>query len=45
MYFDWEKEFDSEEDKKLIIEKYMNNDEFFGILIMKYGLEKNCLDY
>ena len=44
-YLDWEKQFDSEEDKKLIIEKHMNNDEFLGTLIMKYGLEKNRLDY
>lgn len=44
-YLDWEKQFDSEEDKKLIIEKHMNNYEFLGTLIMKYGLEKNRLDY
>jgi hypothetical protein len=44
-YLDWEKQFDSEKDKKLIIEKHMNNDEFLGTLIMKYGLEKNRLDY
>lgn len=41
----WNSVLDSTEEKLTIIKQHMNNDAFLGLLIMKYGLERNRLNY